>query len=149
MKIAIGSDHGGFSLKEKLIVFLKKKGYDIVDFGAYNKESCDYPLISFEVAKKVAKRKCNKGILICRSGIGNAITANKIKGIRAAVCYNVRQAKLSRKHNDANIIVLGADFTSVDNAKKIISAWLKEGFLKGRHLRRVNQIRNIEKKAFK
>lgn len=149
MKIAIGSDHGGFLLKQKLIVFLKKKGYHIADFGTHNTNSCDYPLISSDVAKAVANKKFDKAILICRSGIGNAITANKVKGIRAAVCYNMRQAKLSRRHNDANILVLGADFTNVDISKRIAASWLKEKFLKGRHLKRVNQIRKIEKQNFK
>lgn len=144
MKIAIGSDHGGFKLKEKIVIFLKSRKYQVNDFGAFSEESCDYPLIAYDVAKKVASKKNNKGILICKSGIGNCIVANKVKGIRAALCYNIKAAKLSRLHNDANVLVLGAVFTNFTKAKGIIETWLNTDFEGGRHLRRVKQIEGIE-----
>ncbi len=147
MKISIGSDHGGFELKEKIIKFLKRKKYKIIDFGTNSLESCDYPLIAYEVAKSVAKKKSERGILICKTGIGNCITANKVKGIRAALCYNIKSAILSRKHNDANILALGALFVNIERAKKIIEKWLNTEFEGGRHLRRIKQIERIENRS--
>ena len=140
MKIAIGSDHGGFKLKQQIVSFLKKQKHRVKDFGTYSKESCDYPLIAHSVAKSVARRKYQRGILICKSGIGNSIVANKVKGVRAALCYNVKAAKLSRKHNDANVLALGALFTNISKSKQIIKIWLNTRFEGGRHLRRVKQI---------
>jgi ribose 5-phosphate isomerase B len=145
MNIAVGSDHGGFKLKDKITKFLRNKRYKIKDFGTYSQESCDYPLIAYNVAKSVAQRKYSRGILICKSGIGNCIVANKVKGIRAALCYNVKAAKLSRMHNDSNILVLGALFTNFTKAKEIMNIWLKTDFEGGRHLRRIKQIERIEK----
>lgn len=145
MKIAIGSDHGGFELKEKIIKFLKSKKHKVKDLGTFSVESCDYPLIAYSVANSVAKKKTQKGILICKTGIGNSITANKVKGIRAALCYNIKAAELSRRHNDSNILVLGALFTNYPKAKKIVEVWLKTRFEGGRHARRVKQIERIEK----
>ncbi|MDD5618681.1 MAG: ribose 5-phosphate isomerase B [Candidatus Omnitrophica bacterium] len=144
MKIAIGSDHGGFKLKEKVIKFLKSKKHKVKDFGTNSIQSCDYPLIAYGVANSVAKKKTQKGILICKTGIGNSITANKVKGIRAALCYNIKAAELSRRHNDSNVLVLGALFTNYSKAKKIIEVWLKTKFEGGRHMRRVKQIERIE-----
>lgn len=145
MKIAIGSDHGGFQLKEKIAGFLRKKGYKVLDFGTDSLESCDYPLIACEVAKSVAKKKADKGILVCKTGIGNSIVANKVKGIRAALCYNIKAAELSRRHNNSNVLVLGALFTDIAKAKDIMGVWLKTKFEGGRHTRRVKQIERIEK----
>lgn len=145
MKIAIGSDHGGFKLKQQIVKFLKAKKYKIKDFGTDREESCDYPLIAFDLAKSVARGDSGRGILICKTGIGNCIVANKVKGIRAALCYNVKAAKLSRKHNDSNILVLGALFINMLKAKKIIQVWLSSEFEGGRHLRRIKQIERIEK----
>ena len=144
MKIAIGSDHGGFKLKQKVIKYLQKK-HKLYDFGTYTQESCDYPLIACKVAKAVRSKKFGKGILICKSGIGNSIVANKVKGVRAALCYNIKAAKLSRQHNDANVLVLGALFTNFPEAKNIIKVWLNTKFEGGRHRRRVRQIERIEK----
>lgn len=144
-KIIIGSDHGGFKLKNELIGFLKKKKLNVEDCGTYSEDSCDYPKIAFSVAKKVSKNKNLRGILICKSGIGNVIVANKVKGIRAALCYNVICAKLSRQHNDANVLVLGARFIKKNLAQKITLAWLRTEFEGGRHLRRVNQIKKLER----
>ena len=142
--IVIGSDHGGFSLKEKLKVFLMKRGYKVKDIGCFNTESCDYPKYAYVVAQEVSSGKFPQGILICKSGIGNSIVANKVKGIRAALCYNLKAARLSRQHNDANLLVLGSLFIKEALAKRMVSAWLTTEFEGGRHLRRVKQIKEIE-----
>ncbi|HAH20243.1 MAG: ribose 5-phosphate isomerase B [Omnitrophica WOR_2 bacterium GWF2_43_52] len=144
--IAIGSDHGGFSLKEKLKAYLEKKGYAVKDAGCFSEESCDYPAYAYAVAKEVSSGRCSKGILICKSGIGNSIAANKVKGARAALCYNVKAARLSRQHNDANLLVLGSVFVKETLAKRILNVWLNTEFEGGRHLRRVQQIKEIEGK---
>jgi len=143
-KIVIGSDHGGFRLKEKLKAFLEKKGYCLKDVGCFNRESCDYPEYAYEVARLVSAGRFPRGILICKSGIGNSIAANKLKGVRAALCYNLKAAKLSRKHNDANVLVLGSLFVNEALAKRMVSLWLETEFEGGRHLRRVRQIGRIE-----
>jgi len=144
MKIIIGSDHGGYELKEKIIEFLKKEKYKVEDFGTHSKESCDYPLIGFEVAKAVSKGKADKGILMCRSGIGMAIVANKLHGIRAAACYDKAMAKSSRENNDCNILVLAADYTDFKKAKELARIWLTTRHTGERHERRVRQIKEIE-----
>jgi ribose 5-phosphate isomerase B len=143
-KIIIGSDHGGFALKEKLKIFLEKKGLKVKDIGPYSAERCDYPEFAYAAAKEVSIGKFKKGILICKTGIGNSIVANKLPRVRAALCYNVKAAKLSRQHNDSNMLVLGASFVNEKLARKITSAWLTEPFAGGRHQRRINQIRKIE-----
>lgn len=145
-KISIGADHRGFKLKEKIKVFLKGKGFSVKDAGTFSEESCDYPKIAFKVAKEVARAKNRKGILICASGIGDSIAANKVKGVRAALCYNIKAARLSRQHNDANVLVLGSMFVKEKTVKKIIEAWLKTEFEAGRHLRRIKQIERFEKR---
>lgn len=142
--IAIGSDHGGFFLKEKLRVYLKKKGYTVKDAGCFNQESCDYPTYAYAVAKEVSSGRCSKGILICKSGIGNSIAANKVKGVRAALCYNLKAACLSREHNDANLLVLGSLFVTETLAKRMVTLWLNTKFEGGRHLRRLRKIQEIE-----
>ena len=142
--IAIGCDHGGFLLKQELILYLKKLKAKVADLGTFSEESMDYPDSAYKVALAVSKKKACCGILICKSGIGNCIVANKVKSIRAALCYNVKAAQLSRKHNDANILVLGSIFVSSKNAKKIIKVWLKTPFEAGRHLRRIKKIERIE-----
>lgn len=147
--IVIGSDHGGFKLKEKLKASLEKQGYRIKDVGCFNQESCDYPQYAYEVARLVSSGRFPRGILICKSGIGNSIVANKLKGVRAALCYNLRAAKLSRRHNDANILILGALFTKEALAKRMASLWLRTEFEGGRHLRRVRQIGKIEDELFR
>ncbi|NQT95966.1 MAG: ribose 5-phosphate isomerase B [Candidatus Omnitrophica bacterium] len=147
MKIAIGSDHGGFMLKEKMIPYLKRKGHVVLDVGCFSQEPCDYPQYAFDVAKLVGRRKADRGIAICKSGIGNSIVANKVRGSRAALCYNIAQAKSSRQHNDANILVIGAAYTDKAIAKRMLSVWLKTKALGGRHSRRVKQITRLERKA--
>ena len=143
-KIVIGSDHGGFALKEKLKIFLEEKGLKVKDVGPYSAQRCDYPEFAYAAAKEVSIGKFKRGILICKTGIGNSIVANKLPRVRAALCYNVKAAVLSRAHNDSNMLVLGASFVNEKLARKITSSWLVEPFAGGRHQRRMNQIRKIE-----
>jgi ribose 5-phosphate isomerase B len=147
-KIIIASDHAGFSLKEKLKPYLKKKGYQIKDAGAYSEESCDYPDTAYSLAKEISQAKFKLGILICKTGIGNSIVANRLPGVFAALCYNVRAACLCRQHNDSNVLVLGAAFVSFRLAKRIVNVWLNTKFLGGRHRRRLNKIKEIEKGGY-
>ena len=144
MKIAIGSDHGGYELKIKIMEFLKEEGCDIKDFGTHSKESCDYPLIGFEVARAISDGISDKGILICKTGVGMAIVANKLHGVRAAACYDEEMAKSSREHNECNVIVLAANYTDFKKSKEILKVWLKTEPLGERHARRVKQIKDIE-----
>lgn len=146
IKIAIGSDHGGYELKNALIDYLKTKKYDVQDFGTHSKESCDYPMIGFEVGQAVSEGKASRGILVCKTGVGMAIIANKLHGVRAAACYDIEMAKSSREHNDCNIIVLAASYTNIKKAKDIVDAWLNTEHTGERHVRRVNQIKEIETK---
>lgn len=144
-RIVIASDHAGFNLKERLKPYLEKRGLKIKDLGTYSEERCDYPKIAFNLAKEVANGRFKQGILICKSGIGNAIVANRLPGVRAALCYNVKAARLSREHNDSNVLVLGSVFVNLALAKRIINMWLNTPFLSGRHKRRLKQIKEIEK----
>jgi ribose 5-phosphate isomerase B len=146
MKIAIGSDHGGFALKGDVIKFLKELGHDVADMGTHSKESSDYPLIGFEVAQAVASGACATGVLICKSGIGMAIIANKVHGVRAAACYDKELARSSREHNDTNVLVLAANYSNIDQAKEIVYTWLTTPHEGGRHARRVGQIKDLEQK---
>lgn len=146
MKIYIGADHRGFPLKEKVLAFLKQRRSEIIDVGTdTSDEPCDYPKIAYRVAQKVAKTKKAFGILVCMSGIGQAIAANKVKGAYAALCYNPQAALLSRQHNNANILVLSAKFVKPSEVAKILTNWLGGQFEGGRHRRRFNQIQRIEK----
>ena len=147
--IFIGSDHRGFNLKSKIIKFLDSKKYRVKDMGTYSAKPCDYPAIAFRLAKAVTTSKGSAGILLCKTGIGDAIVANKVRGIRAALCYNKKAARLSREHNDANVLVLGADFVNKKSLNQLLTVWLNTDFQGGRHKRRTNQIANIEKKVFK
>jgi len=143
--IAIASDHAGFRLKEKLKSHLAKKGLIINDLGTYSEERCDYPDFAGRLASSVSKGRFERGVLVCKSGIGNSIVANKFPGVRAALCYNARAAKLSREHNDSNVLVLGSAFVNQAQAERILNIWVKTGFLGGRHRRRLNLIKKIEK----
>jgi len=145
-EILIASDHAGFVLKEKLKRYLQKKGIAVKDLGTYSKERCDYPEYAYNLAKAVSSGQYKRGILACKSGIGDSIVANKVAGVRAALCYNLKAAKLSRQHNDSNVLVLGSAFVKADLAKRMVSAWLNTKFLGGRHFRRVKQISEIEQK---
>ena len=139
-KIAIGCDHAAFNEKEKLKIFLISKGYELFDVGTYSSDSVDYPSFGHEVGKMVVSNEVNKGIVICGSGIGISIAANKIKGIRAALCTSTEHAEMSRKHNDANVLALGARMTDFNIILEIVDAWLNTDFEGGRHLNRVNLI---------
>ena len=148
MKIAIGADHRGFELKSKLIPFLKKEGHEVVDFGTDSTESCDYPAIGYNVAKNVSKNESDRGVLICMSGIGMSIIANKVPGVRAATCDTKEDARLSREHNDANLIIISAKYIK-DKPEDILKAWFKAEISEERHKRRVDQIKDIEHKILK
>lgn len=140
IKIAIGSDHGGFGYKASIIKALQVKGYDIVDMGTYSPQSCDYPIIAKKVARAVAKGDFEKGILVCGTGIGMSMAANKVKGIRAAVCGDTFSARATRAHNNANILCLGQRVVGEGLALDIVDIWLTTKFEGGRHERRVNMI---------
>ena len=139
-KIFISSDHAGFTLKESIKVFLNKKGYKYSDLGPTNDNRVDYPDFAHKVAKKVKTNKNNVGILVCGSGMGMNITANRHKNIRAAQCFNLKSTKLSRLHNDANIITLGARLLSKKNALNFVGIFLKTKFEGGRHSKRIRKI---------
>tara|TARA_A100001011_G_C14284715_1_gene833119 strand:+ start:655 stop:1092 length:438 start_codon:yes stop_codon:yes gene_type:complete len=139
-KICIASDHAGFLLKEKVKDFLLKKDISIIDLGPFNEDSVDYPHFAKKVANRIKLKKSDAGILICGSGTGMSISANKIKGIRAAVCYNKKSTSLSRQHNNANIIAMGSRLINKIDAMKLVSLFLQTKFHKGRHLRRIKKI---------
>ena len=140
MKIFISSDHAGYNLKNYIFNILVKKNYKISNLGPFSEKSVDYPIFAKKLATKVAKNKTSFGILVCGSGTGMAIAANKVKNIRAAVCYNVKNTKLSRLHNNANIITVGSRLTNKDLALKLVNIFLKTKFEGGRHLRRIKKI---------
>lgn len=144
MKISLGADHGAYELKEAVKKHLDEKGIEYIDFGCFSKESVDYPKYAFVAANAVAKGECDFGILCCTTGIGVSITANKIKGIRAAVCTNEMLAEMTRKHNDANVICLGQKVVSEELALRMIDIFLSTGFDGGRHSRRLDLITDIE-----
>lgn len=139
-KIIIGSDHGGYDLKNKIIEHLKAKKIDVIDSGTNSRESCDYPIIAKNVANEVAQGNYEKGILVCGTGIGMSIAANKVKGIRAVVCENTCSARMSRRHNNSNILCLGERITGEYLAFDIVESWLNTEFEGGRHQRRVDMI---------
>ncbi|MDP3731587.1 MAG: ribose 5-phosphate isomerase B [Candidatus Omnitrophota bacterium] len=145
-RIVIASDHGGFALKEKLKSFLKNKNFKVKDLGTYSKERCDYPITAYSLAKEIAQGKYKQGVLICKTGIGNSIVANRLPRVRAALCYNVKAARLSREHNDSNILILGSTFVNPGLAKRILNIWLSTQFQGGRHQERLNQLKKIERK---
>jgi len=144
-KIAIGSDHTGFKIKNILIKYLSEKGFTVQDYGTYNEQSCDYPDFAKKVAISVALNENDAGILIDATGIPSAITSNKIKSIRAATCYNEFSAKSSRAHNNANVLVLGAKALGEETIKSIADTWLSTPFEGGRHQKRLDKIDEIEK----
>lgn len=139
-KIAVGSDHGGFNLKGKIIKFLEEKGYEVKDYGTYSTESCDYPVYAKAVAKSVANGENEKGIIVCGSGIGVSIAANKVKGVRAALCHESHSAMLSRLHNNANVLCLGERITGESLAIDIVDTWLKSKYEGGRHQKRIDML---------
>lgn len=147
--IAIGCDHGGYKLKEEIKRYLDEKEIEYKDLGCMSEESVDYPNIAKEVSEEVQSGKCDRGILICRSGIGMSIVANKFKGIRCTPCYTEEMAKFAKLHNDSNILALGADNTTVSDAICILRMWLATEFEGGRHSERLQLIEEIEKENMK
>jgi len=143
MKIAFGCDHAGIKIKEQIIKFVENLGHQVIDCGTFSEQSCDYPDFAFKVAQSVAQKTADKGILICGTGIGMSIAANKVKGIRAAVCWNKETAALIAQHNNANIICAGARFASADEICSWIKIFLETKF-EERHLKRINKITNLE-----
>lgn len=139
-KIAIGSDHGGFSLKKTIISHLEANGFDVIDYGCFSTQSCDYPEYAKKVSSQVSSANCEKGILICGTGLGMSIAANKVKGIRAVTCSDTCSARMSRLHNNANILCLGERITGEFLAIDIVDTWLNTEFEGGRHQRRVDMI---------
>ena len=145
-QVAIGADHGGFQLKRRLIPWLQAKGLEVADLGTHSAQPCDYPQIGYKVASAVAQGAFDRGILLCKSGIGIAVVANKVQGIRAGVCGDRFDAERSRSHNDANVLVLGAEKLSEAQTRRIVDIWLVTPFESGgRHERRVKQIAAIER----
>lgn len=146
MKIAVGSDHGGFLLKDEIMKHLKEKNIDFTDFGCFTTEAVDYPDIGQAVGEAVARGEYDKGIICCGTGIGISISANKVPGVRAALCGDCFSAKASREHNDANVLALGERVIGVGLAKMIVDIWLTSEFQGGRHGRRVEKIAGIEER---
>lgn len=143
MKIAIGSDHRGFEFKKALIKYLEDKGHQVKDFGAQGTDSCDYPKYAKAVAQAVAKKQVAWGILICNSGIGMSMAANKLKSVRAVNCFNESMAKYSRLHNNANVLIFGSAFLNQTQVKRMTNIWLKTEFEGGRHKKRVEMFSKI------
>jgi ribose 5-phosphate isomerase B len=146
MRVALGSDHGGFTLKEEIKSYLEKEGIEYKDFGTNSTDSCDYPDIALPVAQGVASGEFDRGILICGTGIGIGIAANKVRGIRAALCHDTFSARASREHNDANILTMGERVIGRGLALDIVDVWINTDFSGGRHQRRVDKINDIENK---
>jgi ribose 5-phosphate isomerase B len=145
VRVAIGSDHAGFSLKEQLTRFLKDEGHDVEDFGTHSEESTDYPPICAAVGRAVRDGKADRGVVLGGSGQGEQIAANKVRGVRAALCNDLTLAIKSRAHNDANVIAMGARVVAPDLAMEIMKTWLEASFDGGRHEQRVRQIEEIER----
>lgn len=149
MRVAFGSDHAGFELKEELKAFLSRRKIDYKDFGAYNHESCDYPDYVEKVCEAILSKEFDRGVLICGTGIGMSIAANKIKGIYAALCDNTYSAEMARKHNNSNVLVLPGRLIGKTLGTEILKIWLSTEYEDGRHEKRLEKIRRIEEKNFK
>ncbi|HHT16366.1 MAG TPA: ribose 5-phosphate isomerase B [Papillibacter sp.] len=141
--LAIGSDHGGFELKKALLDVLNKQGIEVKDFGTYSCDSCDYPAIAGDVCRAILSGECDRGVLICGTGIGMSMAANRFSGIRAALCSEPYSAEMTRRHNDANILVLGARVIGPGLAEKILDIYLNTPFDGGRHARRVTMLEQV------
>lgn len=144
MRIALGSDHGGYALKCKIKEHLESRGYECVDFGCHSLESCDYPDFGEAAARAVAAGDCPRGIVICTTGIGISIAANKVKGVRCALCSDSLSAEMTRRHNDANVIAMGAGIVGPKLAERMVEVFLNTEFEGGRHARRVGQLDAIQ-----
>ena len=149
MKIAVGCDHGGYKLKTALVKYLKEKGLEVVDFGCDSETSCDYPDFALAAAEAVADGNADYAMLVCTTGIGMSMAANKVKGVRCALLHEAESARLTRAHNDANALAMGARIVSEEAMKTIVDVFLSTPFEGGRHLRRVDKITAIENKHFK
>ena len=150
MNIYIGADHRGFEWKKAITAYLKDQGHNVTDVGSHQQGvDCDYPQIAYDVATRVAASIDARGILLCMTGLGLSIAANKVPGAYAALCYTEQAAILSRQHNNANILVLGSLFVDKDSIYPIITTWLATAFEGGRHLRRTDQVKKIEKEFLK
>ena len=145
MKIALGTDHAGYEYKERIKEHLLEQGHAVTDFGTDSAESCDYPDFVYPAAEAVANGECDFGIVLGASGNGEAIVANKVRGIRCAVCWNQRGARLARQHNNANVVSIGAHMISIQQTLEIVDLFLSTDFDGGRHLRRINKIADLEK----
>jgi len=144
MRIAMASDHAAFALKEALKAYLTELGHEVVDFGAHGEESSDYPDFVVPAARAVAAGECERGVFFCGTGLGAMLTANKVRGIRAVVCHECCSARLSREHNDANVLCMGGRIAGVELARDVLQVWLKAAFQGGRHARRVGKIMALE-----
>ena len=144
MKIAIGSDHRGYDAKRRIIALLQQLGHEVVDVGPHSNESVDYPDYALQVAQKVGDKSVERGILICGTGIGMCIAANKVHGVRAAPCHDSITAEMSRRHNNANVLCLSADLLGDELMNRMVRIWLETGFEQGRHGRRVDKITKYE-----
>jgi ribose 5-phosphate isomerase B len=144
--IALGADHAGWELKEALKAWLIDRGYHVVDFGTHSPDSVDYPDYAAQVGEAVSAGKAERGVLVCGTGIGMAITANKVPGVRAAACGDLYDARMSREHNDANVLALGGRLTGRDAAVDILRMWLETDFAGGRHQRRLEKIAGVERR---
>jgi ribose 5-phosphate isomerase B len=149
MKIVLGSDHAGFELKEDLRAYLVEQKVGVIDLGVSNEEPVDYPDIGASVAEKVSRGEVGRGILICGSGIGMSIVANRFPGVRAALCHDLYTARISREHNDANLLILGGRLIGKGLAREILKVWLETGFQGERHQRRLEKIRALEEKILR
>jgi ribose 5-phosphate isomerase B len=143
--VAIGSDHGGFEAKEIIQDYLRTIGYRVTDVGTFSKDSVDYPDFAHKVAKKVASGECERGIMIDGAGIGSSMVCNKVKGIRAALCYNLKTIINSREHNNANVLTLGGPLHTPDELREMVKLWLETSFAGGRHWKRVNKVMAVER----
>ena len=146
MKIGIGNDHVALEMKNEIIKFLSEKGIEVIDYGTYESNRCDYPVYGEVVANAVVSKEVDCGVLICGTGVGISLAANKVKGIRACVCSEPYSAKLSKQHNNTNIIAFGARVIGVETAKMIVDEWLSAEFEGGRHQNRIDMIHTIENK---
>ena len=144
MKISMASDHGGFELKESLKEWLTEQGHEVCDYGCHSKDSCDYPDFAGPAARAVADGACERGIVICTTGIGVSISANKVKGVRCALCSEPWSAEMTRRHNDANMLALGGGMIGPNMAERIVDVFLSTAFEGGRHQRRVDKVMSIE-----
>ena len=149
MKLALGCDHGGYNYKEKLVEYLKKKGHEVIDYGCNSLDSCDYPDFALPAAEAVKDGLVDFGIVICSTGIGISIAANKVKGVRCSHCHDVKSAALTRQHNNSNMLAFGALVISEELMYQIVDTYLGAEFEGGRHQRRVDKITAIEEKYFK